>query len=52
MYLGVVIAGIGIFSNLIWTVLGIPVFLTGVLGICPLYRIVGVKTFGKADAEN
>ena len=52
MYLGVIIAGFGIFYNSIWAAIGIPVFLTGVIGMCPLYKLPGVKAFGQADAEH
>lgn len=51
LYAGMVIAGAGIFYNTPWALLGIPVFLSGIIGICPLYSMLGIKTFGKADQE-
>ncbi len=51
MFAGMVIAGIGISFNSFWAVLGIPVFLTGVLGYCPLYSLMGIKTFSKEELQ-
>ncbi|HKR03406.1 MAG TPA: DUF2892 domain-containing protein [Bacteroidia bacterium] len=51
MYLGVVIAGIGIFYNSIWAVMGIPVFISGIVGLCPLYSILKLNTISKAERE-
>ncbi|MFI5218716.1 MAG: DUF2892 domain-containing protein [Bacteroidia bacterium] len=51
VYLGMVIAGSGIFYNSIWAVLGIPVFISGIVGFCPLYSLLKLNTFGKEDAE-
>jgi len=52
VYLGMVIAGSGIFYNSIWAVIGIPVFISGVIGFCPLYSLLKINTFGKADSES
>jgi len=51
MYLGVIIAGIGIFNNSIWAVLGIPVFISGIAGICPLYSLIRLNTISKEEKE-
>lgn len=51
MFAGMVIAGIGISLNSFWAVLGIPVFLTGALGYCPLYSLMGIKTFSKEELQ-
>jgi len=52
MYLGMIVAGIGISANSVWAVLGIPIFLSGIIGLCPLYKLLRINSFGKADAEN
>ena len=51
MFLGVVIAGIGIYNNSIWAVLGIPVFVTGVAGLCPLYSLLRLNTISREERE-
>jgi len=51
MYLGVIIAGIGIFYNSIWAMLGIPVFVSGIVGICPLYSMLRLNTISKEEKE-
>ncbi len=51
MYLGMIIAGFGIMYNSAWAMLGIPVFLTGVLGYCPIYSLLGIKTFSKEELQ-
>jgi hypothetical protein len=33
-------------------VLGIPVFLSGVLGFCPLYSLMGINTFSKEELQS
>jgi len=52
MYLGMIVAGLGIWANSAWAMLGIPIFLSGVIGLCPLYKLLRINTFGKADAES
>lgn len=49
MFLGVIIAGIGIFNNSIWAVLGIPVFVSGVAGTCPMYSLLGFNTISEEE---
>ena len=51
MYLGVIIAGIGIYNNSIWAVLGIQVFVSGIVGICPLYSMLRLNTISKKEKE-
>lgn len=51
MYLGVIIAGIGIFNNSAWALVGIPVFVSGIIGICPLYSILKFNTISKEERE-
>lgn len=51
MYLGMIIAGIGIFNNSVWALLGIPVFVSGIIGICPLYSILKFNTISKEERE-
>jgi hypothetical protein len=47
MYLGVAIASVFIYSNSVWALIGIPVFISGIAGICPLYSIIGFSTLEK-----
>jgi hypothetical protein len=51
MFLGMIIAGSGIFYNSIWAVLGIPVFISGIVGICPFYSLLGLNTITQAERE-
>jgi hypothetical protein len=51
IFLGVTIAGIGIFNNSIWAVLGIPVFVSGVVGLCPLYSLLGLNTISAEERQ-
>jgi hypothetical protein len=51
IYLGMVIAGIGIFYNSFWAVVGIPVFVSGIAGTCPLYSMLGLNSITKAETE-
>lgn len=44
MVLGVVIASIGIYANTFWAILGLIPFVTGIVGICPLYKVLGINT--------
>lgn len=42
---GLVLVGVAYFSPYGWlTIFGIVLLLTGIVGFCPLYRIVGVDT--------
>jgi hypothetical protein len=51
MYAGMIIAGIGISFNSVWAVLGIPVFLSGAIGVCPLYSLMGINTISKEELQ-
>jgi hypothetical protein len=44
MYLGVIIASVLIYFNSSWALIGIPVFVSGIAGICPLYSMLGINT--------
>ncbi len=44
MILGVVIASIGIYLNTVWAVVGLVPFATGIVGFCPLYKLLGINT--------
>ncbi|HNR19292.1 MAG TPA: DUF2892 domain-containing protein [Bacteroidia bacterium] len=44
MFIGIIIVSVGIVANSIWAALGIPVFLSGAIGICPLYSLIGINT--------
>jgi len=44
MYLGVIITSIFIGMNSPWALLGIPVFVSGAVGFCGLYKLLGVNT--------
>lgn len=51
IYLGIIIAGIGIYFNTIWAVIGIPVFVSGIVGTCPLYSMLKLNTINKEERE-
>ena len=51
MYLGVIIACIGIYNNSIWAMVGIPVFVSAIVGICPLYSMLKLNTISKEERE-
>jgi hypothetical protein len=44
MVAGVVIACFFIYNNSFWAFLGLIPFITGAVGICPLYSIAGIDT--------
>jgi hypothetical protein len=44
MFLGVAISMYFIFHNSPWALIGLIPFLTGVIGFCPLYSILGINT--------
>ena len=50
MMMAVVIIG-GIFHSLLIMVLGIPLFVTGLLGWCPIYQIFGINHAVKTDKD-
>jgi len=43
MYLGVIIASVLIYFNTIWALIGIPVFLSGAIGYCGIYQLLGIN---------
>jgi hypothetical protein len=49
MYLGVITASLLIYFNSSWALIGIPVFVSGIVGVCPLYSIMGISTVKKPE---
>lgn len=50
MFLGVAVAMFFIYHNSPWALLGLVPFVTGAVGICPLYNLLGINTL--PDTEN
>lgn len=44
VFLGVIIAMFFVYQNSAWALLGLIPFISGVVGICPLYSIFGINT--------
>lgn len=44
MFLGVSIAMLLVFQNSIWALVGLIPFVTGIVGFCPLYTLMGINT--------
>lgn len=44
MFLGISVAMFFVFQNSIWAIVGLIPFITGIVGICPLYSILGINT--------
>lgn len=44
MFLGISVAMLFVFQNSIWAMVGLIPFITGIVGICPLYSILGINT--------
>ncbi len=44
MFLGVSIAMMLVFQNSIWALIGLIPFVTGIIGVCPLYSLMGINT--------
>ncbi|MFN0188190.1 MAG: DUF2892 domain-containing protein [Bacteroidia bacterium] len=44
VFLGVAIAMFFVYHNSAWALLGLLPFITGIVGICPLYSILGINT--------
>lgn len=44
MFAGVSIAMFFVFQNSAWAFLGLIPFITGAVGICPLYSLLGINT--------
>ena len=51
MMLGVLIASFFIFYNSALALIGILVYVSGIVGTCPLYSVIKINNFGKADRE-
>lgn len=49
MFLGVSIAMFLVFQNTAWALVGLIPFITGAVGICPLYSILGINTMPKKE---
>jgi hypothetical protein len=43
-FLGVIIAMFFVYQNSAWALLGLLPFITGIVGICPLYSLLGFRT--------
>lgn len=44
MFIGVSVAMLFIYQNSPWALLGLVPFITGAVGFCPLYRVLGINT--------
>lgn len=44
MFLGISVAMLFVFQNSIWAMIGLIPFITGIVGICPLYSVLGINT--------
>ncbi len=44
MFLGISVAMFFVFQNSAWALLGLIPFVTGIIGICPLYNLLGINT--------
>ena len=44
MFIGVSVAMLFIFQNSPWALIGLIPFITGAVGFCPLYRVLGINT--------
>ncbi|MBK7964207.1 MAG: DUF2892 domain-containing protein [Bacteroidetes bacterium] len=44
VFLGVTIAMFFVYQNSAWALIGLVPFITGIVGICPLYSILGINT--------
>ncbi|MGB8657761.1 MAG: DUF2892 domain-containing protein [Candidatus Zixiibacteriota bacterium] len=44
LILGIIIIGLGVIFNSWWGLIGVPVFLTGLVGWCGLYIPLGIST--------
>ncbi len=47
---GVIIAGLFIYQNSALAALGLIPFVTGAVGICPLYALIGISTLKNDNA--
>jgi Protein of unknown function (DUF2892) len=44
VFLGVIISMFFVYQNSAWALLGLIPFITGIVGVCPLYSILGIST--------
>jgi hypothetical protein len=51
LILGVIIIIIGAIFNSLWGLVGVLVFLTGIIGWCGLYKLFGISTCKIKDQE-
>ncbi len=48
--LGVLFFIFGVFGSRLWIILGLIALITGLIGYCPLYRLLGIST-NKVNTE-
>ena len=49
MFIGVSVAMLFIYQNSPWALLGLIPFITGAVGFCPLYRVLGINTLPASE---
>lgn len=51
MFLGVSVAMYFVYHNSAWALVGLIPFVTGVVGFCPLYALLGISTLKPETLE-
>lgn len=51
LFAGMIIASMCIFYNSAWALIGIPIMVSAAVGICPLYKLLGIKTVSRQSSE-
>ncbi len=51
MFLGVAVAMFFVYQNSMWALLGLIPFVTGIIGTCPLYNILGFNTLESGSSS-
>jgi hypothetical protein len=51
MFIGVSIAMLFIYQNSPWALLGLIPFITGAVGFCPLYQVLGINTLPRSEKQ-
>ncbi|MCE2845904.1 MAG: DUF2892 domain-containing protein [Sphingobacteriales bacterium] len=51
MFLGVSVSMYFVYHNSVWALVGLIPFVTGVIGFCPLYAVLGISTLKKETQE-
>jgi hypothetical protein len=51
MFLGVSVAMYFVYHNSAWALVGLIPFVTGVVGFCPLYALLGISTLKPETQE-